>query len=74
MKLMFRYAETVSGPILKPQLPMVFDLGRRFRRDLFTSRIDCLRLMEPIMERLGTLRRSVAQYPRSSPGQELTGY
>jgi hypothetical protein len=25
-KLMFRYAEAVSGPILKPRLPMVFDL------------------------------------------------
>ena len=64
-KLMFRYAETVSGPILKPRLPMVFgvvdDSGET--RDLFTSRIDCLWVMQPIMERLGAFQRSVAQYP-----------
>jgi arylsulfatase len=66
MKVVFRYSESTSGPIVKPQWPLVFDL--------IEKRLDCGWVLAPVAERLGALQQSVARYPNIKPGQEFTGY
>ncbi len=76
MKVVFRYCESNSGPIVKPQWPLIFDLvndpGEEW--DLIDTRLDCAWVMRPVAERIGALARSAAQYPNIKPGEEFTGY
>ena len=76
MKVVFRYAESQSGPIIKPQLPLVFDLldDPGEEHDLMTLRMDCGFVTAPIFQRLGALEKSFARFPNIKPGQEFTGY
>ena len=76
MKVVFRYAESQSGPIIKPQLPLVFDLldDPGEEHDLMTLRMDCGFVTAPIFQRLGALEKSFARYPNIKPGQEFNGY
>jgi len=76
MKVVFRYAESQSGPIVKPQLPLVFDLidDPGEEHDLMSQRMDCGFVTAPVFERLGALEKSFARYPNIKPGQEFTGY
>ena|GEM_PF-3560529 len=73
---LFRYAETFAGPIVKPQIPMMFGLVNDpcEARDLFALRGDCAWMLDPVFERLGAFQRSVARFPNIKPGQEFTGY
>ena len=43
MKVVFRYSESTSGPIIKPQWPLVFDLidDPVEEWDLIEKRLDC---------------------------------
>ena len=43
MKVVFRYSESTSGPIIKPQWPFVFDLidDPNEEWDLIEKRLDC---------------------------------
>ncbi len=74
MKVVFRYSDSTSGPIVKPQWPLVFDLiddpGEEW--DLIEKRLDGAWVLAPVAERL--VQRSVARYPNIKPGQEFTGY
>ena len=76
MKVVFRYAETFSGPIIKPQIPMMFDLidDPGEQREMFTTRMDCGWVLLPVLERLGAFQQSVARYPNIKPGQDFRGY
>ena len=76
MKVVFRYAETFSGAIIKPQIPMMFDLidDPGEQRDMFTTRMDCGWVLLPVFERLGAFQQSVARYPNIKPGQDFSGY
>jgi arylsulfatase len=76
MKVVFRYSESTSGPIIKPQWPLVFDLidDPVEEWDLIEKRLDCAWVLAPIAQRLGALQLSVARYPNIKPGQEFTGY
>ena len=76
MKAVFRYSESTSGPIIKPQWPLVFDLidDPVEEWDLIEKRLDCAWVLAPIAQRLGALQQSVARYPNIKPGQEFTGY
>ena len=76
MKAVFRYSESTSGPIIKPQWPLVFDLtdDPNEEWDLIEKRLDCAWVLAPIAERLGTLARSVAKYRNVKPGEDFTGY
>jgi hypothetical protein len=55
MKVVLRYTESTSGPIIKPQWPLIFDLiddpGEEW--DLMDKRLDCIWVLEPVAQRLG---------------------
>jgi arylsulfatase A-like enzyme len=76
MKVVLRYTESTSGPIIKPQWPLIFDLiddpGEEW--DLMDKRLDCIWVLGPVAQRLGALMQSAARYPNIKPGQEFTGY
>lgn len=76
MKVVFRYAESTSGPIIKPQWPLVFDLidDPNEEWDLMEKRLDCAWVLRPVAVRLGALAESAARFPHLEPGQEFTGY
>jgi arylsulfatase A-like enzyme len=76
MKVVFRYSESTSGPIVTPQWPLVFDLidDPCEEWDLIEKRLDCGWVLAPIARLLGGLQQSAARYPTSSPGEEFTGY
>jgi arylsulfatase A-like enzyme len=76
MKAVFRYSESTSGPIIKPQWPLVFDLidDPNEEWDLVEKRLDCAWVFAPVAGRLGALARSAAKYPHITPGDEFTGY
>jgi arylsulfatase A-like enzyme len=76
MKVVFRYTESTSGPIVKPQWPLVFDLidDPVEEWDLIEKRLDCAWVFAPVAARLGALQQSAARYPNIKPGEEFTGY
>jgi hypothetical protein len=76
MKVVFRYSESTSGPIIKPQWPLVFDLINDpvEEWDLIEKRLDCAWVLAPVAERLGALQQSFARYPNIKPGEEFIGY
>lgn len=65
-----------SGPIVKPQWPLVFDLidDPVEEWDLIEKRLDCAWVFAPVARCLGALAQSAARYPHVKPGEELTGY
>ena len=50
MKVVFRYSESTSGPIIKPQWPLVFDLidDPVEEWDLIEKRLDCAWVIAPV--------------------------
>ncbi len=76
MKVVFRYSESTSGPIIKPQWPLVFDLidDPCEEWNLIDKRLDCAWVFAPVAERLGALQKSFARHPNIKPGEEFTGY
>ncbi len=76
IKVVFRYAETFDGPIMKPQFPMAFDLiddpGEQI--NLTSQRMDMMWMFGPPIQRLLALQKSFVQYPNIEPGQEFSGY
>ena len=76
MKVVFRYSNSTSGPIIKPQWPLVFDLidDPVEEWDLIEKRLDCAWVFAPVAKHLGALQQSVARYPNVKPGEEFTGY
>lgn len=76
MKIVFRYTESTSGPIIKPQWPLVFDLldDPNEEWDLIEKRLDCVWVMGPVVERMGALAKSAQRYPHIKPGEEFKGY
>ena len=76
MKVVFRYSESTSGPIIKPQWPFVFDLidDPNEEWDLIEKRLDSAWVVGPVAQRLGALQQSMTRYPNITPGEEFTGY
>jgi arylsulfatase len=76
MKVVFRYSESTSGPIIKPQWPFVFDLidDPIEEWDLIEKRLDCAWVLAPVAQRLGALQQSAGRYPHIKPGEEFAGY
>ena len=64
MKVVFRYTESSSGPIIKPQWPLVFDLIDDPVEEwgLIEKRLDCAWVLAPVAARLGALLQSAARY------------
>jgi arylsulfatase len=76
MKVVFRYSESTSGPIVKPQWPLVFDLidDPVEEWDLIEKRLDCAWVFAPVAARLASLQQSAGRYPHIKPGQDFAGY
>jgi len=76
MKVVFRYSESTSGPIIKPQWPFIFDLidDPTEEWDLIEQKLEGAWAIGPVAQRLGALQQSMAQYPNIKPGEEFTGY
>ena len=76
MKVVFRYSESTTGPIIKPQWPLVFDLINDpvEEWDLIEKRLDCAWVLAPVATRLSALQQSAARFPNIKPGQEFAGY
>jgi hypothetical protein len=74
--VVFRYAETFDGPIVKPQFPMAFDLiddpGEQI--NLTSARMDMMWMFGPAIQRVIALQKSFAEYPNIKPGQAFEGY
>src|SRR5262249_19448532 len=76
MKIVFRYTESTSGPIVKPQWPLIFDLvdDPNEEWDLMVKRLDCIWVMSPVAQRLTALAHSAVRYPHIKSGEEFAGY
>ena len=67
MKVVLRYSESTSGPIIKPQWPFVYDLidDPNEEWDLIDRRLDCAWVLHPVAEKLGSAhaeRRAVPEH------------
>ncbi|MEA3334734.1 MAG: arylsulfatase [Chloroflexota bacterium] len=76
IKIVFRYAETFDGPIIKPQFPLAFDLidDPAEQINLTSKRMDMMWMYGPVIQRVITLEKSFAQYPNIEAGQDFDGY
>jgi len=76
IKVVFRYAETFDGPMIKPQFPMAFDLiddpGEQL--NLTSESMDMMWMFGPAIQRIIALQKSFAEYPNIQAGQEFDGY
>jgi arylsulfatase len=76
LKAIFKYTEDIDKPIVKPQLPMFFDLasdpGERF--NLLKDKEDMGWMFGIAFEILGEYEKSIAKYPNIKPGAEFSGY
>ena len=75
MKVVFR-AQSSSGPIIKPQFPLVFDLMNDPNEawDLIETRLDCTWVTAPVAQRLDALQESAVRFPHTRPGEDFAGY
>ena len=76
VKVWLRYSEGDDQPIVKPQFPMLFDLGSDpgERYNLFNDKMDMGWMIGVCMQFIAAYEKSVAQYPNIKPGQEFDGY
>jgi hypothetical protein len=76
IKIWLRYCKGFDEPIVKPSMPMVFDLGSDpgERHNLFDDEMDNgwegSIALPPVFE----YEKSIEQYPNIKPGEEFTGY
>jgi len=76
IKVWFAYSEGDDKPIVKPQWPMVFDLGSdpAERYNLFNSKMDMGWMIGIAIRPITDWKKSVAEYPNIEPGAEFNGY
>ncbi len=76
IKVWLRYSEGADKPIVKPQFPLVFDLGNDpcEKYNLFTTRMDMGWMFGLAMRSIVEYQKSIAQYPNIQTGEEFTGY
>jgi arylsulfatase len=76
IKIWLRYSEGFDKPIVKPQFPLVFDLGSDpgERHSLFDDKMDIGWEMAVVLPPVFQYEKSFAEYPNIKPGEEFTGY
>ena len=76
IKIIFRYAEGIDKPIVKPQWPLAFDLssdpGEQF--NLMDSKLDMMFMFAPAIKALTEYKLSTVEYPNIKPGDDFDGY
>jgi arylsulfatase A-like enzyme len=76
IKAVFRYSSNIDQPIVKPQFPMMFDLGSDPSEsvNLFAAKLDMLWMLGIAVAPVVEYEKSIAQYPNIKTGEEFTGY
>ncbi|MGC1649413.1 MAG: hypothetical protein WA741_26615 [Candidatus Sulfotelmatobacter sp.] len=74
IKIWLRYSEGFDKPIVKPQIPIVFDLGSdpNERNNLFNDKMDIGWELAVVLPPVFQYEKSFAQFPNIKPG-ELCG-
>ena len=75
-KVILRTSASINDPIVKPQMPIVYDLindpGERW--NLWEQSMDMGWVFRPVFERVLAFGESVAEYPNIKTGQDFNGY
>jgi arylsulfatase len=76
VKVILRYSEGISKPIVKPQFPLFFDLSSDPGEtvNLWESTFEMGWMTVPLFRALGAYETSVAQFPNIKLGEEFEGY
>lgn len=76
IKTVFRHCAGISEPIVRPQFPMVYDLGSDpgERYNLFNTKMDMGWMFGVAFRTIAEYEKSVAHYPNIKPGEEFNGY
>lgn len=76
LKAIFHYTEGIDKPVIKPQLPMFYDLesdpGEEF--NLLRDKLDMGWMFGIALAIVEEYEKSIAKYPNIKPGQEFDGY
>lgn len=76
IKIIFRYAEGIDRPIIRPMFPLAFDLssdpGENF--NLMYEKLDMMFMFAPAFEALTEYKLSTVKYPDIKPGADFKGY
>jgi arylsulfatase len=75
-KVIFRYSEGMSCPIVTPQWPLVFDLKNDPHEDwnIMDTKLDMFWLFGPVYKCIKDLRESMNRYRNIEPGENFNGY
>jgi arylsulfatase len=76
MKAIFRFSEGIDEPIVKPQLPMFFDLESDPAEEfnLLRDKLDMGWMFGIAFAILGEYEKSIAKYPNIKVGEDFQGY
>ena len=76
IKIWLRYTEGFDKPIVRPHMPIVYDLGSDpgENYNLFDDKMDVGWEAAVVLPVVFEYEKSFAQYPNIKPGQEFTGY
>jgi arylsulfatase len=75
-KVVLRYSEGIDKPIVKPQLPMCYDLSSDPHEDwnLFSAKMDLGWIFSPVFRSIVQYQSSVKTHRNIRPGEEFSGY
>jgi arylsulfatase len=75
-KLVVRYCEGIDKPIVKPQLPLIFDLSSDPHEDwnLMSLKMDLTWLAAPALQTVMQYEQSLEKYPNIKVGEDFKGY
>jgi hypothetical protein len=75
-KVILRTSAGINEPIVKPQMPIVYDLindpGERW--NLWEQSMDMGWVFTPVYQQVVAFAQSVAKYPNIKTGQDFSGY
>lgn len=76
VKVIFRYTEGIDKAIVKPYLPMLFDLSSDPQENvnLWEYNMETGWMFAPALKAIAEYQKSIAKYPNIKMGQEFDGY
>ena len=76
VKVILRYCEGIEKPIVKPYLPMIYDLAGDpgETSNMWELNMDQGFMIAPVLKRIGEYQQSIAKYRNVKTGEEFDGY
>ena len=76
VKVIFRYTEGIDKAIVKPYVPMLFDLSSDPQENvnLWEYNMETGWMYAPALKAIAEYQKSIAKYPNIKTGQEFDGY